>query len=133
MVKQPSVTMVPDHGKPWSASPMTMIDHVKFNHGQFDSHQIPSCHLTKHGHDHELPCSLLYSMVVRGHLTIIFAWDHNVTGSVNDRVCPGRPRLTLTRGDCHIMLSHQRDRFKAAIQTELRHVDTTINASVEKR
>ena len=74
--------MVPGHGKPWSASPMTMVETI-FNLGQFDSHQEPWCHLTKtwssmvfngcmtmnyHG-------SILYSMVVHGHLTIIFAWE----------------------------------------------------------
>ena len=40
-----------------------------------------------------------------------------MTGSVNDRVRPGRQRVMSVREDRQIVLSHLRDRFKTATQT----------------
>ena len=37
---------------------------------------------------------------------------HNATGSVDDRQCPGRERVTTRQQDRYIVLSHLRYRFR---------------------
>ena len=60
--------MIPGHCKPWSASPMTMVDHAQ-------PWSVWSFMLFYGCMTMNYKGSLLYSMVVHGHLTIIFALD----------------------------------------------------------
>ena len=49
---------------------------------------------------------------------------HNPTGSVDDRQCPGRERVTTCQQHGYIVLSHLRNRFRTSVETAQETVGT---------